>query len=185
MAPRRRGRRQRGRRRSRTLVERMTFSLQVGSSQQIKVSNLSSLPKNHNFRPVVMSVQVAGAYVPAQVNNVPSPNLAPGFTVPAAVQIELRSPYNDLVATSKPEVISYTGKTVSVGYPRSADWWSYNESPESVIGIINAICLGSVGTKSAAYLRGIISFHFNVGDEILSPTCPTMQHLEASGSDPI
>lgn len=145
----------------------MTFSLAVGSTLNITVGNLSTRPSTCNFRPVLMSIESTTAYAPN----------ASDF-VPTAVQLIMLSPAGDIVASGSPTTLGMVPRRVFIRYPRSSDWWPYNNVASSHIARITCVCLGpsSSDATTVAYLRGVIHIRYLVSREILSGTCPTV-HL--------
>lgn len=172
--PRGKGKRGRGRARNgggrgRHCDEYITFSLQVGMSANITFGQLSTRPAQCNIRPQFIRVQATAAYVPALANDA----LA-GYSVPAAIEVQMRDSGARIVANSTPQTLGAAPRSVFARYPRSGDWYSYNTSNTTVLGTITAICLGQAGTQIASYVRGIIHIRYGFGVEVLPGTCPSL-----------
>lgn len=149
----------------------MTVSIAEGNTVNVTVSSLSTRPASCNFRPVFLSIESTTAYAPNATD-----------FVPMAVQLVMLSPAGDIVSSSAPTTLGMVPRKVFVRYPRSSDWWPYNNVGGSHVARVTAVCLGkSSDATTVAYLRGVIHVRYLVSKEILSGTCPTV-HL--SSDDP-
>lgn len=141
------------------LVDYFTFSLPVGTTQEIPISTIPSLPSNRQWRPVEFSVE-AVTYDKG------------GFSS-AAVQLQLYGSTGQRCATSGPRVVSTIPRTVSIQYPPNEDWWGQNPTTARW-GIIEAICLGGRKETTTAVIRGVARIRLKLTREIMSATCPAL-----------
>lgn len=174
MPNRRQGRRSRPRgRRSapRTHVgdEFLTFSLALGKTQPINLGAVSTRPAGCNFRPLSITASATTAYVPATAND-----SLPGYLTPAALDVQLCSGTDggNVVATSRPQVLGLNPRNVTARYPRSGDWFPYNKPGTTVIGRLNAVCLGAPGVSITGYVRGTLHIRYQYSFEVLTAVCP-------------
>lgn len=169
------GRRNRNRL-GRFIDEYFTFSIKSGSTQVINWGSITTVPKNVNARPVFLSVQAFAGFDPAPIND-----SLPGYLVPAAISCQLFSPELTICATSPPMVTSTAASRLRVGYPRSADWFSYSSiAAKKAVAQIEAICLGPSGTSVDHYIRGVAHLRYRISNEVLTPTCPTVLRPDGS-----
>lgn len=157
-----------------TIRENFTFSISPGSSSNILVATLGNRPPRSNFRPLSFTVSAATAYVP------PTSTL-PGYYVPAALQLLLLTPSGEFCSTSGQQSLGSNPRRLTVRYPRSADWYPYNNVGTDVVAVIDCVCLGT--TPSTAVVRGTAQIRLSVSQEVVVPTCPTV-HLMNSGPSP-
>lgn len=158
--------------------EFLTFSVALGATQNITIANISTRPSRCNLRPLVLSVTAQTAYIPA----LPNDSLG-GYFAPSAISLLLTAGPNggDTAATSRPQVLGCNPRTVTVRYPKSADWYPYDKSTSTVIARIEAVCLGNPGTNVVGYIRGTLHLRYQFSYEILIASCPST-HL--SDTDP-
>lgn len=163
-------------RKQRVYVERMSFSLLVGRSQDITFGNLRNKPTSCNLRPLSISARCA-AFVPTTASDARA-----GFYAPCAFQIDMFNPAGEIVASGAPRVIPPQNTTVKCHYPKSADWWPYNNTSSDSIARITAVCLGGNSelglNKTPEYVQGIISIPIAFGPEIMDATCPSLPVLD-------
>lgn len=181
-APRNRRRRNRRGGRSRMeYSESFSFSIEVGKSINITVANLANRPPRSNFRPISMTVSAITAYIPPNVDYSHF-----GAFIPSAIQLNFGetvpgSSSTFFSASTGPRVLGMTPSNVTLWYPRSEDWYSYQVNSATRIATIDTVCLGN--SSIAAYVRGICHFRVRIGPEVVEPTCPTLQHLESRSDD--
>lgn len=175
--PRRKGRRRRGRSRAASGYhvgdEFITFSCKLGASQDIKVQNLSTLPKNCNFRIVWIKVTASQPLVPGPANDQTS-----GYFTAGGLDLVIYDNNNVIITSSKPQVLGANPRSVWVRSPPGKAYFPYNMAGSAVIGQLSALCFGKPSLYTdTGYIRGLIQIRFSFSYEILSSTCPTLQHL--------
>jgi len=145
--------------------ENFTFSITPGFTSNVTVATLGNRPPRSNFRPISFSITATTAYVP------PTTTL-PGYYVPAALQILFMNPSGEYVSTSGQLALGTNPRRLSVRYPRSADWWPYNNIATDTVAVIDCVCLGTVPQN--AVVRGTAQIRLAISQEIIVPTCPTL-----------
>lgn len=167
MPARLRGRRQR---RPRVLAyeEVFTFSVTNGMVTTISVGTLANRPPRSNFRPIRFEVTARGF--------VPGTESRAGYEVPIGVQLAFAEGNPDsavvYVATSQ---LRLAPATLSLRYPSSADWRSFDLSSSAVVGEIRAVCVGRPGSaEPTAYLRGTARMFIALQPEEIVASCPTL-----------
>lgn len=149
--------------------EFIPFSIEMGTSVQITISKLQSLPPNVNWRPLWMTATAITAYVPAPAND-----SFPGYFCPSALEMSFYDPeIGNIVSTSYPRILAMFPTTIRVAYPPSATNVPYNLAGGVKFALVNSLCLGKAGNAIKAYVRGLIRVHFQYSWEIISPTCPS------------
>lgn len=168
-----RSRKQRARRASAkrpVLTEYFTFSVKAGESQNIPKSVLTSLPAGRDFRTVSLRTESI-AWLPYLS--------VPGSMTPGAIQLQLVDPAANSVAVSRVQMTGSVPRALSVGYPRSADWFPSGSSGSTLLGIITAECIANMGGDT--YQRGIAYITYEVSSEIVTATCPSAHLGDSPG----
>lgn len=163
----------------RVYIERITFSLKVGSTTNITISNLKSKPTNCNYRPLAVIAHCA-TVVPTIASDARA-----GYYSPAAIQVDFYGPEGKMCASSAPQVIYPQGRRVRCRYPRSADWWDVATAGSTILAKVTAICLGNnkIGDEADQYVQGIFNIPVAFGPEIMAGTCPKYQHISSEDTD--
>lgn len=144
--------------------ENFTFSITPGATSNITVATLANRPPRSNFRPQSLTLTALTAYVPPSA-------ATPGYFVPAALQILYLTPSGEYCATSGQQLLGTTPRRITVRYPRSSDWWPYNNSSTDVVATIDCVCLGTTPTN--AVVRGTAQMRITISQEVVAPVCPT------------
>lgn len=182
--PRRRGNRRGGRRvqqrralRGQHYTEIVTFSISSGTCVEIKRSDLK-IPASRPFRVVSLQAQIAGPHIGGRANDQTSAYYSPG-----GVYIDMCSPSNQIVVSSRPTMLGPQPKTIWVRIPPSSDWFPPDTANNQKIATICHICLLKDATSVYEYITGIVHLHVALGQELPPATCPTrFTHLTSDES---
>lgn len=175
--PKRQSRRSSRRRRNTTLAyeEEFTFSIPLGSSVTVTKATLSSLPPSTNFRPIWLKVYALAPFVPGTATR-------PGYNAPGGLQVifmegAAKNANSGLIA------LGSSPKSVTLRWPTSADWFSYDINNDTGIALIEGVCIGPAATDSSqAYIRGTARMRIRLQREIIVPACPTMLPIDPAPS---
>lgn len=173
-----------GRRRNYTMgfEEAFTFSVQNGASTYVTIATLANRPPRSNFRPVWLEVEACG-YVPS------SSATEPASFAPVGIQIGIAygsvgSSVPNEISVSPIHTVTNVPRRVRVFNRRSEDWITFDQPANTNIAVITAVCTGSVGTDTSAYLRGTARMRFAIQTEAVASACPTY-HLSSDDNRPL
>lgn len=156
--------------------ESFTFSLSIGGVTTITVGTLAERPHRCNFRPLSMKISATGAYVPGTAST-------PGYYAPVGIQAWFMEGQAKN-ATSGIKTLSQNPKTITVRYPRSADWLSYDLDESTGVAQIEAVCIGPAGTATG-YVRGTVTMKIALQPEIVAAGCPKFLTDDKPPSPPL
>lgn len=169
--------RRRGRRRGRSnrmfLEDVASFSMPVGTFQNLTKSNFTALPNRFNFRPVYLEFQMVGGYTPAHLSE-NKQFINPGYWSPASFQFWFAEGGAQRSTTSPVFELSERPIKRRIYYPKSGDWYSSEAPGNTTIAGFEAICPGKPSSLGdVAYVRGHIRMRFQLSQEVYPAECPT------------
>lgn len=133
------------------IIETMISDIKIGESVAMTYRHLSNVPMHTLWRPVSLTVQATGSFT--------------------GIQIILCDPSGHYAASSPVTLLSSVTRRVTVGYPRSADWYQpLDVEKPAQIAILNAICTSK--NASTGVIPVVATMRVRVRNEIVKVTCP-------------
>lgn len=139
--------------------ELLPFNVKSGSQIQLKISDLKARASSLNFKPLWARIQFSRVF-------------AGTSGTPSALQCAFLGPEGEVNSMSPVHICGSVPQYLNIKYPRSADWWPYNNVPAEILFQLHCICLGGDSTSHSEGIVGMITMKIATQLPMVPMVCP-------------